>query len=455
MATPIILPKQGQTVESCIITRWYKNKGEYIKKGEPLYSYETDKASFDAEAPEDGILLDYFFNEGDEVPVLTIVAIIGKEGEDISEFRSKMGKSSEIIETNTEVEEKIKEEKVENNIEIKKEELNISSTSYNIESDHIKISPRAKALADRWKVPISLLKGSGPGGRIVEKDVEDYLLKNQPFTIKSYLQNVDKLIYVTDTGSGLGGRITDEDIKVVEKTLGDDFEIKKLTNIRKIIAKNMLASMQNSAQLTHHISADARKLLEYRNKFKKLSEEGKISINVTINDLVCYCLIKALIKHPEINGHFLEDSIKIFKHVHLGIAVDTERGLMVPVLRYADSMNIFELSEKIKLLANQCRQGNIDPGILSSTSGSFTITNLGSYGIEMFTPILTVPQIGIVGVNTIMYRPVDLGSGAFGFIPHIGLSLTYDHRAIDGAPASVFLRDLKLEIENININLNL
>lgn len=448
MATPVVLPKQGQTVETCIITRWYKNKGEFVKKGEPLYSYETDKASFDAEAPEDGILLDYFFNEGDEVPVLTIVAVIGQEGEDISDY--KFSKNTKNFN-----EPKLENVKVDTeDSSVIKEDIINTSLEYTEESDFIKISPRAKMLADRWKVPISLIKGTGPGGRIMEKDIENYLLKKQPFTIKSYLQNIDNIITTPDTGTAIGGRISEEDIKIGKSPLEDDFEIKKLTNIRKIIAKNMLASMQNSAQLTHHISADARRLLEYRAKLKKLYEENRVTANVTINDLVCFSLIKVLLKHPEINGHFSDDGIKIFKHVHLGIAVDTERGLMVPVVRYADTKDIFELSNSIKELANQCRQGSVDPGILSSTAGSFTITNLGAYGIEMFTPILNVPQIGILGVNTIMHRPVDLGNGVFGFVPHIGLSLTYDHRAIDGAPASIFLRDLKQEIENFELDLN-
>jgi len=446
MATPVILPKQGQTVESCIITKWYKHKGELIKKGEILYSYETDKASFDAEAPEDGILLECFFNEGDDVPVLSVVAVIGKEGEDISEF---------IMSSEKKIELQSDENKTSENDLIQKDEeyKTISIEDINNNSDFIKISPRAKKLAERWKVPISLLKGSGPRGRIIEKDIEDYLLKNQPFTIKSYFENFKNIISVPSVGMGVGGRITIQDIMDSKGATKEDFEIRKLTNIRKIIAKNMLASIQNSAQLTHHISADARKLLEYRNKLKKLYEEKKISVNITINDLVCYSLIKTLLKHSFMNAHFLEDSIKVFKNVHLGIAVDTERGLMVPVLRFADKMDIFELSEKIKTLASQCRQGNVDPGILSSTAGSFTITNLGAYGIEMFTPILNVPQVGILGVNTIMLRPIDLGEGVLGFVPHIGLSLTYDHRAIDGAPASLFLKDLKLEIENINLNI--
>ena len=214
----------------------------------------------------------------------------------------------------------------------------------------------------------------------------------------------------------------------------------------------MHASLQNSAQLTHHLSADARKILEYRKMFKsgQIKEFGE---NITITDMVCYAVIKALIIKPEINSHFLGDSIKTFHKVHLGIAVDTERGLMVPALKDADEMSLPELSSGLKSLADQCRKGNIDPELLASTSASFTVSNLGNYGIEMFTPILNIPQSGILGVNTIIYRPSDLGNGDIGFIPVIGLSLTYDHRAIDGAPASVFLKEVKEQIEGFSIDL--
>jgi pyruvate dehydrogenase E2 component (dihydrolipoamide acetyltransferase) len=154
------------------------------------------------------------------------------------------------------------------------------------------------------------------------------------------------------------------------------------------------------------------------------------------------------VKHPELNSHLLKESFRTFKKVHLGFAVDTPRGLMVPSLLYADSFSLAELSVRLKELADQCKKGSINPDLLSATAASFTVSNLGNYGVEMFTPIINLPQVAILGVNTIIYRPTDLGNGVFGFVPMIGLSLTYDHRAIDGGPATIFLKEIKNQIEN-------
>jgi pyruvate dehydrogenase E2 component (dihydrolipoamide acetyltransferase) len=214
----------------------------------------------------------------------------------------------------------------------------------------------------------------------------------------------------------------------------------------------MHASLQNSAQLTHHLSADARKILSLRDKVKKLKEEG-YEYNITLNDMVCYATIRALKKQPDANVHFLGDSIRYFNKVHLGMAVDTERGLMVPALRNADDLSLPGLSVQLSQLAAACRTGNVDPDLLQPEAASFTISNLGAYGVEMFTPVINLPQAGILGVNTIIQRPAQLEGGAFGFVPYMGLSLTYDHRALDGGPATLLLAGIKNEIENFDHDL--
>jgi pyruvate dehydrogenase E2 component (dihydrolipoamide acetyltransferase) len=163
--------------------------------------------------------------------------------------------------------------------------------------------------------------------------------------------------------------------------------------------------------------------------------------------MICWCVIRALEKSPEANSHFLGESIKTFHKVHLGIAVDTPRGLMVPAVKNADGMDLKTLSWGLKSVAQACRKGNIDPELIQSTSASFTVSNLGNYGVEIFTPVINLPQVCILGVCTIINRPVDLGNNTFGFVPYIGLSLTYDHRAIDGGPATSFLREIKNQIE--------
>jgi len=415
MATPVIMPKQGQSVETCVITSWFRQKGDYVKKGDILCSYETDKASFDLESPADGILLEVFYNDGDEVPVLTAIAVIGTEGEDVTQFRPEttggITKASEITPQPHE------------SVPTGFEEV----TTAAMPAGKIKISPRAKNLALREKIDITGLKGTGPGGRILVRDVENEL--NRRTTV------------ISDV-------ITEPEKEVTSAvSTGPDYTDRPLTNIRKIIAGAMHASLQNSAQLTHHMSADVRKLLEARNKIKEEIRAGKDIQDITLNDMICYCVIKALKKFPDVNSHFLGDKIRTFEGVHLGLAVDTQRGLMVPAIRNADRMSLSVLSKELRKAAEACRLGSIDPEQLKSTAASFTVTNLGAYGVEMFTPVINLPQVAILGVCTIMHRPADLGGGVMGFIPVIGLSLTYDHRAIDGGPATLFLKEIKEQIE--------
>ena len=399
MAYAVIMPRQGQSVETCIITEWYLKKGDRVSEGDPLFTYETDKASFEEVADADGILLGIFFNAGDEVPVLTNIAVIGEKGEDIEEFKPKNNHSD--IENN----EKDKSRSV---IEEKKEVKSIFSENQVMETGKLKISPRARKLALQIGLDYENLPGTGPGGRIIERDI-------------------------WNAGA-------------------TDFEDKPLSNVRKLIANAMYESLRNSAQLTHHTSADARKILELRKKVKSRVESEGYQ-NITLNDMVCHAVINALKKHHETNAHFLGDKIRCFKKVNLGFAVDTPRGLLVPVVAEADKLSLVELSVEMEKIAGQCHSGSVDPELLSNELATFTVTNLGAYGVEMFTPVINLPQVGILGVNTIIKRPAELEGGAIGFVPYIGLSLTYDHRAIDGGPASLFLKTVKEEVEEFKSNM--
>jgi pyruvate dehydrogenase E2 component (dihydrolipoamide acetyltransferase) len=260
------------------------------------------------------------------------------------------------------------------------------------------------------------LSGSGPNGRIIARDIE----------------------------KGVKGEIKQTKIFQIS---GNDFTEQPLSNVRKLIAKAMHSSLQNSAQLTHHMSADVRFLLEARQIIKIKLATDKSQQDITLNDMVCWCVIKALGKFPEANSHFLEDRIKTFNKVHLGFAVDTPRGLMVPVVRDASDMDLATLSKELKSAAEACKRGSINPELIQSSSATFTVSNLGNYGVEMFTPVVNLPQAGILGVCTIINRPANLGNNTFGFVPYIGLSLTYDHRAIDGGPATLFLKEIKEQIE--------
>jgi pyruvate dehydrogenase E2 component (dihydrolipoamide acetyltransferase) len=406
MAIAVIMPKQGQSVETCIITRWFKNKGESVSAGDILFSYETDKASFDLEAPAEGTLLEIFFEDGAEVPVLVNVAVIGKPGEATNSFNPAILSAAAPEAPSPEKEKE----------PVKVADAYDLNPAVSLHSGKTRISPRAKRLAADKKLDYSNLSGSGPNGRIIAGDIEKLLsCAAAPF--------------------------------YPAQTSGTEYTEAPLSNVRKLIAKAMLASLQNSAQLTHHMSADVRHLLEARKIIKNRHATDKNQPDITLNDMICWCVIRALLKHTEANSHFLDDRIKIFNKVHLGIAVDTQRGLMVPAIKNACGMDLPKLSEALKSVAEACKKGSISPELIQSSAATFTVSNLGNYGVEMFTPVINLPQAGILGVCTIINRPADTGNNIFGFVPYIGLSLTYDHRAIDGGPATLFLKEIKEQIE--------
>lgn len=440
MASAVIMPRQGQSVETCILGEWMKKKGDSVKTGDVLCTYETDKASFEIAAEVEGILLDVFFQQGDEVPVLTNIAVIGKAGENTDEFRPGSASSVPAADKKPEV----KAESA--NVIAEPASAPVAATSpKNV--DEIKISPRARKTANEMGVAYNTVSGSGPEGRVIERDILA-TSTTQPRMTSLAREVAAETGKVPTAGSGIGGKALHSDLGAgAAMSFGNDYEDKKLSNIRKIIAKAMHESLQNSAQLTHHLSADVRKLLAFRSECKKAMEKGNADANITLNDMISLCVIKALKKMPEVNAHFTGDSQRLFRKVHLGMAVDTPRGLMVPVIRNADDLSLQGLSSQIKVIADACRKGSVDPTLLQSTAASFTISNLGNYGVEMFTPVINLPQVAILGVNTIINRPAELGNGAFGFVPYIGLSLTYDHRALDGGPATLFLREIKNEIE--------
>ena len=439
MAEAVIMPRQGQSVESCIFSEWFVKKGEKVSKGDLLFAYETDKAAFEQEATADGVLLATFAVVGDEIPVLDAIGVIGQDGESIEDFLPGGEGKVEAAKSQETDESKVIKKEVKQAIE--KSDINAGS--------ECRISPRAKLLAAKENVLYNRIYGTGPEGRIIERDIQEAIISRPKATPLAKAIAVEDNIQLPPKGSGVGGKVLAADVKQMPSvTFAEDYTDKKISNIRKIIAQNMYESLANTAQLTLHTSADARKMMATRKELKAKMVEG-YAYNITINDMVSYATIKALINNPEINIHFMGNSIRSFSNVHLGFAVDTPRGLMVPTVQSANHLTIEGLSAKMKEIAAACQKGNIDPESLQGAT--FTMTNLGGFGIEMFTPVLNPPQAGILGVNTIIQQPAQLEGGIFGFIPKIGLSLTFDHRALDGAPAAKFLQDVKNEIEGIKI----
>lgn len=419
MATPVIMPRQGQSVESCIITEWKKKVGDEVHVGDILFSYETDKSTFEEQAKVDGTLLAVFYNAEDDVPVLLNVAVIGKPGESFAEF-APSGADAPAPAT----QEQVKPVSAEPSTPA------LQATAARAEG----VSPRAKSTAEQLGVDPAQASPSGPHGRVIERDV----------------------LALAKEGR-LGGRaIAEESAPASASTAAaaapaainaQEFDEVRLPNLRRMIAKTMHDSLAEMAQLTHNTSFDATKILAFREGLKSAPESMDLP-KITINDIILFAVSRVLTKHEGLNAHMLGDKMRYFKHVNLGIAVDTPRGLLVPTLFAAETKTLGQIAAESKTLAKSAIDGSINPDLLSG--GTFTISNLGLFGIESFTPVINPPQVALLGVCSITER-IRTVDGQITAYPAMGLSLTYDHRAVDGAPASRFLKDLVTALEHFDL----
>ena len=430
MAQFVIMPRQGQSVESCIITTWHKKVGDTVAEGDILFSYETDKSAFDEAAQVSGTMLAILFEEGDVVPCLDNVCIIGEAGEDISAMVASAPAEEAAAETPAATE------------EVKAEVAPVVTAAPVQAGELIRISPRAKNLALQTGVDMTKVAPTGPHGRIIERDINAALDAG----------------YVANTAAVeaflAGNPIVTEDTveeaaaeKKAEVVVSDDvraYDEEALSGVRRVIARQMHASLSEMAQLTLNASFDATALMNFRASLKASGEAlglGKISLN----DMVLFAVSRTLLNYPEINANLVDDKFRKFKHANIGLAVDTERGLLVPTLFASEKLSLTDLSAYAKSAAAKAREGKLTPDEMSG--GSFTVTNLGSLGIESFTPVINPPQTAILGVCAITYRLRADGTT----YPAMGLSLTFDHRAVDGAPAARFLSDLCRALENFGL----
>jgi pyruvate dehydrogenase E2 component (dihydrolipoamide acetyltransferase) len=448
------MPKQGQTVESCIIASWKKKPGDQVSAGEIICEVETDKALVEVESPASGVLLDVFFQAGDDVPVLTNIAAIGQPGEDVSSLRPA-GATAAVSQAEP----------------VKPADAEVTATPASPAAPtassgaFVGISPRARNLAQAKGVETANLSGTGPAGRIIERDVQAALAHQPAMTPLAKTMMTHGGFAVPTHGSGVSGRIRAADLlpatpveapatpaaPVEPPPASDEVQAIPVKGIRKVIATRMLESLQTTAQLTFNASADARALLAYRQRLKESTESLGLQ-KITINDLILFVVSRTLPQHPHLNALFSDDTIFQHKNVHLGLAVDTPRGLMVPVIRQANILSLKQISEEARRLASACVEGKIAPDEL--TGGTFTVTNLGSFGIESFTPVLNPPQVGILGLGNVNLKPVEV-DGEVQFIPHLGLSLTINHQVVDGAPAARFLQALSQGVAQFELLLAL
>ncbi len=434
MATPIIMPRQGQSVESCILIEWKVKVGDTVAEGDVLAVIETDKASFDLESTAAGKILTLFWEADDDVPVLANVAVVGEDGEDTDAFRPE-GQASALVAAEPESSAPIPA------VSQASGEPVVAPVAGPVSMEASSgVSPRARKLAMKHGLDPETIQGTGPEGRVIERDIEATLEGRSRLSATARSRSLSEDLEVPARGSGLAGMILSKDLKVPGSVEGA--EISPVKGIRKVIAERMIESLQSTAQLTLHASFELTQAQAYR---AQRLEAGQSK--VSLNDIIAHGIVKALQTHPELNAHFLGNRIATFEKVHLGVAVDTERGLLVPVIKNASDLSIEQISAEVKKLAASCREGSISPDNLSG--GSFTLTNLGMLGVENFTPVLNAPEVAILGVGGIALKPKRTESGAIEYVDTLPLSLTIDHQGVDGAPAARFLQTL---VENLEEN---
>ena len=430
LANPVIMPRQGQSVESCIITTWHKKVGDTVNEGDVLFSYETDKSAFDEKSLFSGTLLKILFEEGDVVPCLETVCFIGEAGEDVSSLGAHAA---------AEEKESAPEKAAEPAAAAAQPAAAAPAAAAEgiAEGGRVKISPRAKNLALKTGVDMTAVGATGPHGRIIERDINAALDRGAVGTVAAVEDFLAGKIAAPE-------KAAEEAAANAAANIAAEYEEVPMSGVRRAIARSMHASLSEMAQLTLNASFDATALMEYRKALKAGAEDmglGKISIN----DMVMYAVSRVLPDFPQINATLTDNTMRLYKHANIGLAVDTDRGLLVPTIFAADTMSLAKIAAADKAAAAKARDASLTPDEMSG--GSFTVTNLGSLGIESFTPVINPPQVAILGVCATVNRLRADGS----IYPAMGLSLTFDHRAVDGAPAAKFLKALCTALENFSL----
>ena len=470
MAKAILMPKVGISVESCIITVWNKKPGDLVAEGDILFEYETDKSALACESSADGVLLEQFFPAGDEVLVLTPVCVIGEPGEDICAFRpdgSGVGDAAAVA-VEAVVETTVSQGAAtagQQTIQAA-EAVNLSGeqqpgSAGTVSDGKLKISPRAEKVAENHHLDPAFVTPTGPYGRIIERDVRSAIAQNIGMATGAVSRGT------AAAGTAIGGRTGSQDVigsggvagkelsggsgaQIPAWTTGDiklaAYEDVKFTGVRKAISLSMSASLALIPQLTHNFSFDASAIMTYRASVKEHGEKAGLP-NITLNDMILFVVSRMLMKHSQLNAHMLDGMTRRqFADVQLGMAVDTEKGLMVPVIRNANRLSLAQISTEAKRLAKSAQKGTLLPDEMSG--GTFTVSNLGAFGVESFTPVINPPEVAILGVDNIIQRPRMSQQGNIELYPAMGISLTYDHRAVDGAPASRFAMEICRTLEN-------
>ena len=468
MAKVVTMPRQGNTVESCVLVGWHAKEGASIAAADILCEVETDKAVFEVPAGFDGIVLKLLVAEGDDVPVLDPIAVIGEAGEDWKSAVPSAGTTDSAAPSAAPAPAAATPTKATPDAVPASTPTVAPATAPQTTAPAQAsvaasgVSPRARALAAHEAINPLGLAGSGPGGRVLEKDVRAAVEARGMLSASARAAAAGSLAGPVQ-GSGPGGRILLADLEraatlapaaagaPVASGAGNqvitgagldfpgNFTETPIKSIRKVIADRMKQSLATTAQYSLHASAPAARLQGLRARMK--ASPAALGLGgVTVGDIVLYITSRVLKSHPLCNSLKLGDTVKTFERVHLGLAVDTPRGLMVPVIRNADILSLEQISSEAKRLAAACIEGKAAPDELSGST--FTVSNLGALGVDYFTPVINTPEVCVLGVGAILPKAQVEADGSYAIGPALGLSLTADHQVVDGAPGARFLKDL-------------
>jgi pyruvate dehydrogenase E2 component (dihydrolipoamide acetyltransferase) len=415
VAINVTMPKWGLTMKEGKVTKWYKNEGDSVQKGEDLFEVETEKITNKVESPGSGTLFQIVVPVGTTVAVGAILAVIAEPGEhperiegvQVSEVIEAAGASSQ----------------------------GAVATEKPQEKKFVPASPAARRLAKELGIDLALVQGTGPDGRTTEADVGRYHEEGPPAPkitpLAEEMVKQEGLDISAITGTGEGGKVTKEDVKhALERRTSIP-----LTGMRKTIADNMYASLQNTAQLTVFTEVDVTEMVRFRDLVQEEYKKDE-TVKVSFNDIVILATSRALKRFPMMNSALIGDEILLYDAVNMGIAVSLREGLIVPVLRDADKKGLLQIARESRELAQKARDGTLT--VDDVTGGTFTISNVSMLEVDGFTPILRPPETGILGVGRVKEKPV-VYEGEIAIRSMMFLSLTFDHRVLDGTPAMAFL----------------
>lgn len=448
MAKAIVMPKAGNSVEECLLSKWRIKVGDTVAKGDIICDVETDKSAIEVEATEGGVVLALFGNEGDLIPVLQTIAVVGAAGEDASALAPSAAAPTPA-------------EAAPAAAPAAASDPAASESAPALPEGTAPLSPRARKFVAEHPFALPAIAGSGAGGRIIEADVQA-AYRTAPRLSGAAAALAASGLPVPAAGSGVNGMVLADDIRNAPAPAAeaapaaapapaaseDIITEQPFPQIRRIIAKRLLDSLNTMAQYTLNAEADVTGLLDLRKRIKAHGESLGLA-NINIGDMVMYAVIRALQRHPELNGEYADNVVKLHSAINMGFACDTPRGLMVPVLHGAQAMSLAEMCRKVKAMAKQAQEGHLNPDLMAGAT--FTVSNLGSFGITTFTPVVSAPQLAILGVGKTLLRPVRAAGGDIVYRDCLQLSLTMNHMVIDGAPGAKFLQTLKDIIENFEL----